>query len=89
MHPATGFVICFNPATDRWVSNRFCIRITQELYDAGWNFCVDEWMKVNDNGEADTTQLFVGDVIIVTHNDDGSISGYRVAKEIFELTYSY
>ena len=71
------------------MSNRFCIRITQELYDAGWNFCVDEWMKVDDNGEADTTQLFVGDVLIVTHNDDGSISGYRVAKEIFELTYSY
>lgn len=44
---------------------RRCIEITRELYDAGVTACVDDWMKANDNGEADATRLNVGDFLIV------------------------
>lgn len=69
--------------------NRFYIRITQALYDAGWTFCVDEWMEEDANGDADTTELFVGDVIIVNRNADGSVTGYRIDREMFETTHKY
>ena len=69
--------------------NRFYIRITQTLYDAGWTFCVDEWMEEDANGDADTTELFVGDVIIVNRQPDGSVTGYRIDREMFEATHKY
>lgn len=68
--------------------NRFFVRITQELYDAGWNCCVDEWMDEDENGEAFTTELFVGDVIIVNRNG-AEVSGYRIDREMFEMTHRY
>ena len=69
-------------------NNRFCIRITQELYDAGWTSCVDEWMDTDNNGDANETELFVGDALIINYKEDGTVTGYRVDKKIFELTYS-
>lgn len=70
------------------MAKRFCIRITQELYDAGWTHCVDEWMKTDKNGNAPATELFVGDVIIVNRQPDGTVTGYRVDKDIFAATYA-
>ena len=69
-------------------NKRFCIRITQELYDAGWTSCVDEWMDTDNNGDANETELFVGDALIINYKEDGTVTGYRVDKKIFELTYS-
>ena len=45
--------------------NRRCIEVTQELYDAGVTACVDSWMDVDENGEAEATQLNIGDFLIV------------------------
>lgn len=69
--------------------DRIFVRITQELYDAGWTHCVDEWMKTDDNGEAEVTELFVGDVLIINVQKDGSRTAYRIDKEMFELTHKY
>ncbi len=46
--------------------NRLCIEITPELYSAGINTCVDEWMEADENGEAAITDLYVGDYLIVS-----------------------
>ena len=68
-------------------NNRFCIRITQDLYDAGWAHCVDEWRSADENGESEATELNVGDALIINYQADGSATGYRVDKKIFDLTY--
>ncbi len=72
-------------------AERLFIRVTQELYDEGWTFTVDEWQEysMDANGNADTTELRVGDVILVTPCKNGSYTGYRIDKDIFEQTYSY
>ena len=70
------------------MDKRFCIRITQELYNAGWTHCVDEWMDTDENGNAPATELFVGDVIIVNRQPNGKVTGYRVDKDIFAATYA-
>lgn len=69
--------------------NRVFIRVTQELYDAGLKLSADEWCKPDENGMSEASVLEVGDVIIVTTHEDGSVTGYRVEEAIFEQTYSY
>lgn len=49
---------------------RRCIEITPELYSAGIIFCVDEWMETDEHGEADITNLNIGDYLIVSDNND-------------------
>ena len=50
--------------------SRFCIEITPELYAKGITSCVDEWMETDENGEAESTQLNIGDYLIVSANRD-------------------
>ena len=69
--------------------DRMYVRITQELYDAGWTACVDEWMDVDGNGEADATELFVGDVLIINIKPNGERSAYRIDHDMFEETHTY
>lgn len=45
-----------------------CIEITEEVYASGLTFCVDEWMDVDENGQAEVTYLNIGDFLIVTNN---------------------
>lgn len=65
---------------------RFCIEITPELYNAGITFCVDEWMEVDENGEAEITHLNIGDYLIVSENRD---SVYCIRHDEFVETYSF
>ena len=69
--------------------DRIYVRITQELYDAGWTACVDEWMDVDGNGEADATDLVVGDVLIINTKPNGERSAYRIDRDMFEETHTY
>lgn len=64
---------------------RLCIEITPELYQAGINFCIDEWMETDANGEADITQLNIGDYLIVSANKD---SVYCIRHDEFVETHS-
>ncbi len=61
---------------------RRCIEVTQELYDSGVTACVDQWMEVNENGEGESTQLQVGDYLIIT--DKGV---YRIGHDEFVETH--
>lgn len=62
---------------------RYCIEVTQEMYDAGITACVDEWMETDESGMAPATQLYVGDYLIVT------TSGiYRVGHDEFMETHT-
>lgn len=61
---------------------RTCIEVTQELYDAGITHCVDEWMDVDIEGNAEATALCVGDYLIVT--DSGV---YRIGHDEFVETH--
>ena len=65
---------------------RFCIEITPELYNAVITFCVDEWMEVDENGEAEITHLNIGDYLIVSENRD---SVYCIRHDEFVETYSF
>ena len=77
-------MLAYSPA-----ENRVFIRVTQELIDAGLTHSADEWLKPDANGEVKGSKLYVGDVIIVSFNADGSITGYRIDEELFELTHTY
>lgn len=72
------FLLVTTPA-----ENRYCIEVTQEMYDTGITACVDEWMETDENGMAEATQLYVGDYVIVTGNN----SLYRVGHDEFEKTH--
>ena len=48
-----------------------------------------DYYAPNANGEVKGSKLYVGDVVIVTMNDDGSITGYRIDEELFELTHTH
>ncbi len=61
---------------------RRCIEVTKELYDAGITACVDEWMEADENGEAESTQLQIGDYLIITAN-----GVYRVGHDEFVETH--
>lgn len=62
---------------------RKCIVVTQELYDAGLTWCIDQWVKPDENGEYEITELEVGDVLIV---DTGV---YCCRKNVFAKTYKF
>lgn len=62
---------------------RMCIPVTQELYDQGLTWCIDEWVEEK-NGEYAKTALNVGDVLIVS--DSGV---YCCRKDIFESTHKF
>ena len=62
---------------------RRCIEITQELYDAGLTANVDSWMEPDENGEAEATQLNVGDFLII---EDDLL--YCIRKAEFMETHS-
>ena len=69
--------------------NRVFIRVTQELYDAGLTASADEWLTPDEDGNVNASNLYVGDVVIVNIKDDGTVTGYRIDEELFELTHSY
>ena len=50
--------------------DRRYIEVTQDLHDAGLTACVDAWMELDENGEADATPLDVGDFLIFKENGD-------------------
>ena len=62
--------------------DRFCVEITQDLYDAGLTACIDSWMEEDADGMADVTRLFVGDFLIV----DGQ-QVYCIRREEFLETH--
>lgn len=62
--------------------NRICIEVTPEMISAGITHCVDEWMKVDENGNAEATAIYVGDYLIV-----GNEGVYRVGRDEFAETY--
>lgn len=61
---------------------RTCIEITTDMYQMGVTHCVDEWMEVDSNGEAEATELSIGDYVIVT--DSGV---YRIGHDEFCETH--
>lgn len=61
---------------------RTCIEITEELYRLGITHCVDEWMDVDSNGEAEATELHIGDYLIVT-----KAGVYRIGHDEFCETH--
>lgn len=63
---------------------RRCIEVTQEFYDAGLTACVDSWMEPDENGEANATQLQVGDFLIVEESGDV----YCIRRDEFIETHS-
>jgi len=48
---------------------RRCIEVSRSLYDAGVVACVDAWMQEDEFGMADSTQLNVGDFLIIEGSD--------------------
>ena len=64
--------------------NRRCVEVTQELYDTGLKYAVEDYIKPDENGEATVTELHVGDRLIIT--SDGA---YTVRKKEFELTHKF
>lgn len=63
---------------------RRCIEVTQDLYELGLTVCVDSWMELDENGEANATLLNVGDFLIVEENGDV----YCIRREEFLETHS-
>lgn len=61
---------------------RTCIEVTADMYSAGITHCVDEWMETDENGEAEATELRIGDFMIVS--DSGV---YRVGRDEFLETH--
>lgn len=61
---------------------RTCIRVTASMYESGITHCVDEWMDTDENGNAEATQLQVGDYLIVS-----SFGVYRIGREEFLETH--
>lgn len=61
---------------------RTCIEVTEDMYHNGIIACVDEWMDVDSNGEAEATWLHIGDYLIVS--DSGV---YRVGRDEFMETH--
>lgn len=70
-------IVATTPAEDR-----ICIEVTKEMYDQGITYCVDSWMEVDENGEAPTTQLNIGDYLIVEGDNV-----YRIGHDEFVETH--
>ena len=68
---------------------RHCIEITQELYDAGLTYCVNTWIKPDENGEAEEMKLTVGDFLICKPKEygEGFRSVYRIGHDEFISTH--
>lgn len=49
--------------------SRLCVEITSELYETGLTHCVDSWMTVDENGDADATALNIGDYLIIENEN--------------------
>lgn len=64
--------------------DRRCIEVTQKMYDSGVTACVDSWMEPDENGEADATQLNIGDFLII----EGNEGVYCIRREEFLATHS-
>lgn len=63
---------------------RTCIEVTDEMYNKYHiTYCVDEWMKPDENGDANVTELQIGDYLIVT--EKGNV--YRIGREEFLETH--
>lgn len=62
--------------------NRICIEVTADLYNAGITHCVDEWMDTDESGNAEATELQIGDFMIVTNS-----GVYRVGRDEFLETH--
>lgn len=62
---------------------RTCVEVTEELYDKGLTYCIDEWMETDENGDSDITLLDIGDFLIITK--DGV---YTIQRNIFLETHS-
>lgn len=62
---------------------RTCVEISEELYEKGLTYCVDEWMETDENGDSDITLLDIGDFLIITK--DGV---YTIQRNIFLETHS-
>ena len=62
--------------------SRKVLEVTQELYDAGLTAIVDEWMDVDADGNAQETELNVGDFLVVTN--DGY---YCIRRAEFLITH--
>ena len=45
---------------------RKVVEVTQQLYDSGLTYVIDDWMEPDENGLADATILNVGDFLVVT-----------------------
>ena len=73
------YLLVYTPAEERQ-----CIKVTQELYDAGLTHCIDEWMNPDENGNYAITNLNVGDYLIVTDN-----GVYCIRKDEFEETHEF
>ncbi len=63
--------------------DRFCVEVTNELYEAGLTVCVDSWMEPDENGEAVATELQIGDFLII--EEEGV---YCIRRNEFLETYS-
>ncbi len=61
---------------------RTCIEITASMYHSGITHCVDEWMEVDSNGDAEATELSIGDFVIVTES-----GVYRIGRDEFLETH--
>ncbi|MCI9178355.1 MAG: hypothetical protein HFJ28_07455 [Clostridia bacterium] len=66
------------------VEQRSCIEITEELYQSGLTYCVDQWMETDADGKAAVTNLDVGDFLIVSEHKD---SVYCIRHDEFMATH--
>lgn len=76
-----GYLLIHTDAEERVV-----VEVTQELYDAGLTFIVDEWQTADENtGMYKTTDVEVGDFILMNHKDQ---TVYRIASPQFHETHT-
>lgn len=69
--------------------NRFCIYV-DEKFISDFPRIVDSWQRhsLDEKGCANATELELGDRVIVTYTESGSITVYRCEGDIYEMTYS-
>ena len=81
--PRGNLLLAMEPA-----SNRYCIRVDEKIL-AVFPTILDSWQRysLDDEGCAEVTELVLGDRLIVTYNDDGTVSVYRCEGDIYDITY--
>lgn len=65
---------------------RTVFEVTQEAFDLGITACVDEWMKPDENGVYPTTELNVGDFLVI--NEDAHTC-YCIRRDEFLQTHRF